>query len=169
MSYRIAISTSAVLIKLWTIYFLVKVPWIVIMIPTGSWVLICKALWTLLRGSFMHTFDPLYVPKWFTGCKPGNTQQDDSLLSLHEKWSGLGDSTELSRVGLSHLSAQLMRPWCWLNQSIPRITSIPLDFSITRSAGNSTLLKMILTREHPSWHLMSPPGFELIGVLLAVL
>jgi hypothetical protein len=31
----------------------------VIMDPTGNLVLICKALWTLLRGSLMHTFDPL--------------------------------------------------------------------------------------------------------------
>jgi hypothetical protein len=49
----------------------------------------------------MHTFDPLCVSKLFTGCKPGNTQRDGSLLSLMTKWSGLGDSTELSRMGLS--------------------------------------------------------------------
>jgi hypothetical protein len=55
------------------------------MTPAGSWVLFFKALWTLLRGSFMHTFDPLYVPKSFTGCKPGNTQWDDSLLSLNDQ------------------------------------------------------------------------------------
>jgi hypothetical protein len=53
-------------------------------------------------------------------------------------------------VRCTTLSAQLMRPWCWLNQSIPRITSIPLDFSTTKSARNSTPLKMILTQEHPS-------------------
>jgi hypothetical protein len=53
--------------------------------PTGSWVLICKALWTLLRGSLMHTFDPLCVSKWFTGCKPGNTQRDDPLLLLNDQ------------------------------------------------------------------------------------
>jgi hypothetical protein len=31
----------------------------VIMDPTGNLVLICKTPWTLLRGSLMHTFDPL--------------------------------------------------------------------------------------------------------------
>jgi hypothetical protein len=31
----------------------------VIVDPTGKLVLMCKALWTLLRGSFMHMFDPL--------------------------------------------------------------------------------------------------------------
>ncbi|PUZ56515.1 hypothetical protein GQ55_5G320300 [Panicum hallii var. hallii] len=56
------------------------------------------------------------------------------------------------------LSVQPMRPLCWLNQSIPRITSIPLDLSTTKSARNSTPLKLILTRGQPSWHLMSPPG-----------
>jgi hypothetical protein len=36
-------------------------------------------------GVLMHTFDPLCVSKWFTGCKPGNTQWDDSLLSLNDQ------------------------------------------------------------------------------------
>jgi hypothetical protein len=27
--------------------------------PYGDLLLICKALWTLLRGCLMHTFDPL--------------------------------------------------------------------------------------------------------------
>jgi hypothetical protein len=36
-------------------------------------------------GVLMHTFDPLCVVKWFTGCKPGNTQQDTSLLSLNDQ------------------------------------------------------------------------------------
>jgi hypothetical protein len=53
----------------------------------------------------MHTFDPLCVFKGFTGRKPGNTQWDYSLLSLNDQWIGLGDSTELSLVGLSHSSA----------------------------------------------------------------
>jgi hypothetical protein len=69
--------------------------------PTGRLVLICKALWALFHGSLMHTFDPLGVFKWFTGCKPGNTQRDDSLLSLNDQMNCLGDSTELSRMGLS--------------------------------------------------------------------
>ncbi|PUZ44451.1 hypothetical protein GQ55_8G100300 [Panicum hallii var. hallii] len=61
-------------------------------------------------------------------------------------------------VRCTTLSAQLIRPLCKLSQSIPRITSIPLDLSTTGSARNSTPLKMILTREQPSRHLMSPPG-----------
>jgi hypothetical protein len=51
----------------------------------GRSLLICKALWTLLRGSLMHTLDPLCVFMLFTGCKPGNTQRDDSLLSLNDQ------------------------------------------------------------------------------------
>jgi hypothetical protein len=31
--------------------------------PTGRFILICKALWTLLHGSLMHTFNPLCVFK----------------------------------------------------------------------------------------------------------
>jgi hypothetical protein len=53
--------------------------------PMGKLMLICKALWILLRGSLMHTFDPLCVFKWFTGRKPGNTQRDDFLLSLNDQ------------------------------------------------------------------------------------
>jgi hypothetical protein len=33
----------------------------------------------------MHTFDPLYNVKWFTECKPGNSQRDTSLLSLNDQ------------------------------------------------------------------------------------
>jgi hypothetical protein len=33
----------------------------------------------------MHSFDPLCVSKWFTGCKPGNTQRDTSLLSRNDQ------------------------------------------------------------------------------------
>jgi hypothetical protein len=53
--------------------------------PYGDLILICKALQTLLRGSFMHMFDPLCVSMWFTGCKPSNTHRDDSLLSLNDQ------------------------------------------------------------------------------------
>jgi hypothetical protein len=74
--------------------------------PTGRLVLICKALWILLRGSLMHTFDPLCDFKWFTGCKPGNTQRMVLYYRLMTKWSGLGDSTELSRVGLWQLVSE---------------------------------------------------------------
>jgi hypothetical protein len=62
MSYRITISTSVVLIKLRTFYFHVKEP-CCNNGPYGDLVLICKALFTLLRGSLMHMFDPLCVPK----------------------------------------------------------------------------------------------------------
>jgi hypothetical protein len=73
---------------------------------SGRLVLICKALWTLLRGSLMHTFGPLCDFKWFTGCKPDNTQRDGSYYRLMTKWSGLGDSTELSPMGLSQLVSE---------------------------------------------------------------
>ncbi|KAG2627544.1 hypothetical protein PVAP13_3KG128079, partial [Panicum virgatum] len=43
-------------------------------------------------------------------------------------------------VRCTTLSVQPMRPLCQLNQSIPRITSILLDLSTTRSARNSTHL-----------------------------
>jgi hypothetical protein len=53
-------------------------------------------------------------------------------------------------VRCTTLSVQPMRLLCQLNQSIPRITSIPLDLSTTKSARNSTPLKLILTRGQPS-------------------
>jgi hypothetical protein len=99
MSYCITISTSAVLIKLWTIYFCVK-NYVVIMDPTGNLVLICEALWTLLRGSLMHTFDPLCVSKWFTGCKPGDTQRDGSLLLLNDQMEWFRRSYEIISGGV---------------------------------------------------------------------
>jgi hypothetical protein len=46
------------------------------------------------------------------------------------------------------LSAQLMTPLCWVNQSIPKITSIPWDGSMAKSAKNTTPIKRILTWEH---------------------
>ncbi|PUZ66906.1 hypothetical protein GQ55_3G385100 [Panicum hallii var. hallii] len=49
-------------------------------------------------------------------------------------------------VRCTTLSVQPMRPLCRLSQSIPRITSIPPDLSTTKSARNSTPLKLILTR-----------------------
>jgi hypothetical protein len=56
------------------------------------------------------------------------------------------------------LSAHLMMPLCWVNQSIPRITSIPWDGSMAKSAKNTTPLKIILTWEHLRWHRRSDPG-----------
>src|SRR6185436_7327335 len=61
-------------------------------------------------------------------------------------------------VRCTTLSVQPMRPLCRLNQSIPRITSIPLDLSTTRSARNFTPLKLILTRRQPSRQCMLAPG-----------
>jgi hypothetical protein len=53
--------------------------------PYGEFGINYKALQTLLRGSLMYMFDPLCVSEWFTGYKPDNTQQDDSLLSLNDQ------------------------------------------------------------------------------------
>uniref|UniRef100_A0A0A9BLI1 Uncharacterized protein n=1 Tax=Arundo donax TaxID=35708 RepID=A0A0A9BLI1_ARUDO len=41
-----------------------------------------------------------------------------------------------------------MLPCCFFNQSIPRITSNPLDFNTAKLARNSTPLIRILTRGH---------------------
>jgi hypothetical protein len=55
------------------------------------------------------------------------------------------------------LSAQSIMPLCWVNQSIPRITSIPWDGSMAKSAKNTTPLKRILTWEHLRWQRRSDP------------
>jgi hypothetical protein len=47
---------------------------------------------------------------------------------------------------------------CLVNQSIPKITSIPWDGKTVKSAKNTTPLKRILTWEHLSWHIRSDPG-----------
>jgi hypothetical protein len=47
---------------------------------------------------------------------------------------------------------------CLVNQSIPKITSIPWDGKTVKSAKNTTPLKRILTWEHLSWHKRSDPG-----------
>jgi hypothetical protein len=52
MSYRIAISTSAVFNKTLNHLLLCQEQWFVIMDPMRKLVLICKVLWTVLRGSF---------------------------------------------------------------------------------------------------------------------
>jgi hypothetical protein len=56
------------------------------------------------------------------------------------------------------LSAQAMVPWCLVNQSIPRITSIPWELSNTRLVGNTTPLRLIRMSITPKWHGMWPPG-----------
>jgi hypothetical protein len=56
------------------------------------------------------------------------------------------------------LSVQLMMSLCLVNQSIPKITSIPWDGKTAKSATNTTPLKRILTWEHLRWHRRSDPG-----------
>jgi hypothetical protein len=51
-----------------------------------------------------------------------------------------------------------MMPLCLVNQSIPKITSIPWDGKTAKSSKNTTPLKRILTWEHLSWHKRSEPG-----------
>jgi hypothetical protein len=59
----------------------------------------------------MHTFDPLCV---FSSNLPGfdTTTLNGMILyyRLMTNWSGLGDNTELSRMGLSHLGVRA-RDW----------------------------------------------------------
>jgi hypothetical protein len=78
----------------------------VIMDPTGNLVLICKALWTLLHGSLMHTFDPLCVPSDLPGVNPATLNGMVLYYRLMTKWSGLGDSTKLPRMRLSQLVSE---------------------------------------------------------------
>jgi hypothetical protein len=51
----------------------------------------------------MHSFDPLCVPSDLPGVDTATLNGMLLYCRLMTKWSGLGDSTELSRVGLSHL------------------------------------------------------------------
>jgi hypothetical protein len=63
----------------------------------------CKALWTLLRGSFnAFVRSSLFFPSDLPGVNPTTLNGMLLYYRLMTKWSGLGDSTELSRVGLSH-------------------------------------------------------------------
>jgi hypothetical protein len=72
----------------------------------------------------MHSFDPLCVPSDLPGVNPATLNGMLLYYRLMTKWSGLGDSTELSRVGVSHalplssrsarsISAPFRRP-AWL-------------------------------------------------------
>jgi hypothetical protein len=70
------------------------------MTPTGMWWIICKALWTLLRGSFIRSILSVF-PSDLPGVNPATLNGMLLYYRLMTKWSGLGDSTELSRVGLS--------------------------------------------------------------------
>jgi hypothetical protein len=63
----------------------------------------CKALWTLLRGSFnAYVRSSLCVSSDLPGVNPATLSEMLLYYRLMTKWSGLGDSTELSRMGLSH-------------------------------------------------------------------
>jgi hypothetical protein len=105
--------SSSVFNKLWIIYFRVK-ELCCNNGPYGDLILICKALWTLLRGSFN-----VYVRSSLSSDLPGVDLATLNRMILYyrlmTKWNGLGDSTELSRVGLSHLSPCLVQrhssPW----------------------------------------------------------
>jgi hypothetical protein len=61
-------------------------------------------------------------------------------------------------VTVTVLSAQTIFPQYLVNQSIPRITSIPWEFSTTRLVGNTTPLRLIGMLITPKWHGMWPPG-----------
>jgi hypothetical protein len=54
----------------------------------------------------MHSFDPLHVPSDLPGVNPAILNGMLLYYRLMTKWSGLGDSTELSRVGLSQLASE---------------------------------------------------------------
>jgi hypothetical protein len=56
------------------------------------------------------------------------------------------------------LSAQAMVPRCLVNQSIPRVTSIPWELSTTRLVANTTPFRLIGRLITPKWHGMWPRG-----------
>jgi hypothetical protein len=58
----------------------------------------------------MHSFDPLCVPSDLPGVNPAILNGMLLYYRLMTKWSGLGDSTELSRVGLSHDRGHVQQP-----------------------------------------------------------
>jgi hypothetical protein len=84
--------------------------------PYGDVMLICKALWTLLRGSFNASVrSSLCCQVIYRALTTLNGMIP--YYRLMTKWSGLGDSTELSRMGLSQLrrSRQWRRPLALLS------------------------------------------------------
>jgi hypothetical protein len=71
--------------------------------PTGNLMLICKVLWTLLCGSFnAYVRSSLCVSSDLPGVNPATLNEMILYYHLITKWSGLGNSTELSQMGLSH-------------------------------------------------------------------
>jgi hypothetical protein len=85
--------------------------------PTGNLMLICKALWTLLRESFnAYVRSSLCVSSDFPGVNPATVNGMILYYRLMTKWSGLGDSTKLSRMGLSQLASEHLYAPKWLDQ-----------------------------------------------------
>jgi hypothetical protein len=54
----------------------------------------------------MHTFDPLCVSSDLPGVNPATLNRMIPYYHLMTKWSCLGDSTELSWMGLSQLVSE---------------------------------------------------------------
>jgi GTP:adenosylcobinamide-phosphate guanylyltransferase len=54
----------------------------------------------------MHTFDSLCVSSDLLCVNPATLNRMILYYRLMTKWSGLGDSTELSRMGLSQLASE---------------------------------------------------------------
>jgi hypothetical protein len=57
-------------------------------------------------GVLMHMFDPLCVSSDLPGVNPATLNGMILYYRLMTKWSGLGDSTELSLMGLSQLVSE---------------------------------------------------------------
>jgi hypothetical protein len=75
----------------------------VIMDPTGSLMLILRHSGLSFVRVLMHTFDPLCVFSDLPGVNLATRNEMILYYRLMTKWSGLGDSTELSRMRLSQL------------------------------------------------------------------
>jgi hypothetical protein len=70
--------------------------------PIGNLILICKALWSLLRGSFNAYVRPsLWVLSDLLGVNPEILNRMILYYRLMTQCSGLGDSMKLSRMRLS--------------------------------------------------------------------
>jgi hypothetical protein len=83
--------------------------------PTGVWWIICKALWTLLRGGFNAYVRSSLWCRDLPGFNPATLNGMILYYRLMTKLSGLGDITELSRVGLSQLVSEHPYALEWLD------------------------------------------------------
>jgi hypothetical protein len=71
---------------------------------TGNLMLICKALRTLLRESFnAYVRSSLCVSSDLLGVNPATLNGMILYYILMTKWSGLGDSTELSQMPVTNI------------------------------------------------------------------